>query len=223
MLVLERNRRSSLIALAVAGVAMLSSGCASYGSAPASPDTLSVAQVAQEPDPTQADPTQAGPTGPVDPEAPATYRPVVRNGKPARHTVSVGAGRFTPTTPATYADGVKLTVDSVTRTVERGQGPGVFPGRPQTAFSLTLHNGSPQAVDASQVVVTVTYGVRPRLAQLVYTNELAADFAGMVAPGGTAKATYVFSLPPGQAKTARMIVDLDSVHVPANFTGLEGE
>lgn len=215
---------------AVAVAVLLSASCGSSGGASASgEDSLvggaeaasSGAQAASSGAASEEAPA-AAPPRPLDPEAPSTYRPVVRPGKPAHPVVAAAEGRFAATAPATYSDGVSVRVDRVTRRVETGEGRGSFPGRPQTAITLTLTNGSSRTVDLTQVVVTTTYGTPPRFASPVYEHPDAGDFTGTVEPGGTASATYVFSIPPGQARSAVMMVDFDSVHGAAEFTGLEG-
>lgn len=157
----------------------------------------------------------------TDPEAPAAYRPVVRSGKPARPSVAGAPGRFSAAAPVRYPDGVSVVVDRVARKVEQGAGVGAFPGRRQTLLEMTIRNGSAQALDLTQVVVTTTYGARPRVASPVYDGAAVSDFTGTVPPGGTATATYAFAIPPGQAKTAVTRVDFDGTHAAATFTGME--
>lgn len=69
--------------------------------------------------------------------------------------------------------------------------------------------------------MTTTYGARRRVAAPVYDHPSAADFAEVVPPGGSATATYVFAIPPGQARTAVTRVDVDAAHTAATFAGLE--
>ena len=194
-------------------VIALSAGCAATGSGganrAAAPDSLVEA----------APPQDAAAAAPVDPAAPTTYQPVVRPGKATRPTLAAATGRLAPGARVRYADGVSVTVERITRTVEQGSGAGAFPGRPLTALVLAMTNGSPQPLDLSQVVVTTTYDERPHTATPVYSTADATDFTGTLAPGGTARATYVFAIPPGQAKKVSTWVDVDSTHAAANFTG----
>ncbi len=220
MVVVKGKGRTTKLGVSMVAVAVLSGGCgAGSSSADAAPDSLAVAPGASSPE-------QAGNAGnaatPLDPEAPSQYRPVVRNGKRPSPSVAAPPGGFSKAEPVKYPDGVSVRVDHVERSVERGEGPGVFPGRPQTAVSMTLTNGSARAIDLTQVVVTTTYGIRPRVASPVYTHPAAGDFYGVVQPGGTATATYVFAIPPGQAKTVRTMVDFDDVHAAAAITGFGG-
>lgn len=217
MAVLEpRGRRRTAAGLCV--LALLSAGCASNaGNDDRASDSV-VAAGAGAPDAAD-EPAADGHY--ADPEAPAAYRPVVRDGKPGRATVAAAAGRFSRSAPVRYPDGVSVTVDSVTRRVEAAGGPGAFPGRKQTALTLTLTNGTARALDLTQVVVSTTYGARPRVAAPVYEHPSAADFSAVVPPGGSATATYVFAIPPGQARSAVTRVDFDGDHAAATFTGLE--
>jgi hypothetical protein len=212
-----RRTPHALPAAAVLSLAVLTAGC---GSTPSDADgtrtdTLAAAAGSE-------DSPAAGAGSPaLDPLAPTTYRPVVRDGKQARPNVVARGGRFSADAPVIYPDGIVVRVDRVSRSVEQGEGVGVFPGRPLTAFHVTFENGSAGAVDLSQTVVTTTYGVRPRVASPVYTHPEAQDFSGTVAPGATAQATYVFAVPPGQARTVRTMVDFDAAHAAATLTGLD--
>lgn len=205
-------------ASAALGLALLTAGCGGIAADRATSDTLTAGAGSDAPAP--ADGPSAESLS-LDPPAPATYRPVVRDGKQPRPAVVAPAGRFSADAPAAYPDGVVVRVERVSRSVERGEGPGTFPGRPQTAFHVVLENRSGQAVDLSQTVVTTTYGVRPRIASPVYSHPEAQDFSGVVLPGAAAQATYVFAIPPGQARTVRTVVDFDAVHAPATITGLD--
>ncbi len=193
-------------------VIVLSAGCAATGSADsaAGPDSLAAEAAA---------PQQAAAASPIDPEAPERHQPVVRPGKATRPTMTAAIGRLASGASVRYPDGVSVTVDRITRTVEQGSGAGAFPGRPLTTLGLAMTNGSTQPLNLSQVVVTTAYGERPRTAAPVYGTADATDFAGTLAPGSTARATYVFAIPPGPAKKVSTWVDFDSTHDAASFTG----
>lgn len=148
------------------------------------------------------------------------YRPVVRSG-PKRHaTLQANRGGFSTALPVKYTDGVSLRVRRLAPKVERVSGPGAFPGRPYVAFSLSLENESGRVLDLNQVVVTAVYGVPGRLAQPVYEDEVGKDFSGDIPPGGSASATYSFAVPNDQRGAVKLIVDIDDVHLPAQFTGV---
>jgi hypothetical protein len=172
-------------------------------------------------DPAEPDPgnVAAGVAAPADAAAPPNYQPVIRNGNRPQPKVTANRGGFSAATPVNFPDGVSVKVDKVAQGVEQGEGPGVFRGRPHSAFTLSLTNGSTGPIDLTQVVVTTTYGSPAKLASPVYGVAAAADFTGTVAPGATATATYVFAIPPGQAKSTVMTVDFDDVHAAATLTG----
>lgn len=206
-----RNRRVAR-SLGIGVLLALTAGCGAASAPTSSPASSSDELVA-------AAAPQQQPGTAVDPPAPATYQPVERPGSSTTRSLRAGAGRFSAAAPVRYPDGVAIRVDSVSRDVERSAGPGGFPGRPLSVLALTLTNGSTQPLDLSQVVVTTTYGTRPRTASPVYDHPAAADFAGTVPPGGSTRATYVFAVPPGQARSVEMHVDVDAAHSAAAFTG----
>ncbi len=117
-----------------------------------------------------------------------------------------------------FGDGVRVKVTSVTQGASTGQGPGVFSGAPRTAVAVQIVNGTKQSLDLSRVVVTMTYGTPKKVASPVYEAG-AMDFAGTLAAGATAKATYMYSIPTGSLSNVTMAVDFDGGHAAATFTG----
>lgn len=214
-----RTRRSAVVVATAACVIAIPFALEAGAASSAAP-----AIVGQVPAPGGAGPGPddegGGVAAPADPAAPAVVKQVLRPGKPGRAKTSANRGGFTMTTPATFPDGVAVRVVKVTKSVEQGVGPGVFKGRPHTALTLSLTNGSPVPLDVAQVVVTTTYGSPPLVASPVYEDPNAADFTGTVAPGAVATATYVFAIPPAQARSAVTTVDFDNDHAAATFTGL---
>jgi hypothetical protein len=155
----------------------------------------------------------------MDRLAPRAYVPVIRHGTKSSQWIRPHAGKFSPTAPATYPDGVTLTVKRVKHGVETDVGPGAFPGRPYTALFLSLRNRSAHPINVNQVVVTASYGSPARIASPVYEGGAARDFAGTVKRGGSTSATYVFAIPPGSGTHVVVLVDFDNTHVSARFTG----
>jgi hypothetical protein len=150
--------------------------------------------------------------------APSSYRPVLRNGRQPRPGVAPVGRNAGQARAVTYKDGLTVRIDRVTQSVEQGQGPGVYPGRPHTALHLTLVNRSTKAVDLGKVVVvTARYGTPARLAPPVYEDPAARDFAGVVKPGASTTAVYVFSVPAAAVGSVVAVVDIDGVHVPAQL------
>jgi hypothetical protein len=156
---------------------------------------------------------------PLDPKAPATYQPVTRNGKKPNPTVNAKKGGLAEAAVVKYSDGVWLRIDRLRHGVEQEHGPGSFPERPNTAISLSLHNGSSSTIDLTQVVVTATYGSPARVASAVYEDPAAQDFRSRVQPGGSASATYVFAIPPEQLDNVGLTVDFDGIHIATTFAG----
>lgn len=215
---------SGFVTAAVSVILLLGASCAAPGPTPSAP-TVSPTPGSQGP--ATAAPSSPQPSGagaqtakPADPTAPATYRPAERNGKKPEPTIKGGNGSFSKARGVTYPDGVSLRVDAIRQGTEKGQvGPGAFPGRAYTAFSLSLHNRSPRALDLTKVVVTAMYGSPARLAPPVYGAARARDFDTKVRAGATATATYLFAIPSQQRGKVTIIVDFDESHVAARFSG----
>jgi hypothetical protein len=160
------------------------------------------------------------PTSSVTP-SPATEAPaasiVAREGVPeSARTVQVSAADFAA--PASWSDGATLQVTDARQQVTSGRGPGELAGQPQTMFSLELVNGSRAALDLNAVVVQAVYGADRTQASPLYDNET-VDFAGTLAPGGTATAVYSFAIPDDQLGNVVLSVDVDGYRFPAVFSG----
>lgn len=192
-------------AIALLAVMIVSSSCAYNGSdtaVPAAPPSVPSTDVRAQ-----------------DPPAPATYRPVLRSGTRRQATLKAKQGGFSTAAPVRYSDGVSLRIRQLTSRVEEATGPGAFPKREYVTFGLSLDNRSRRALDLSQVVVTAVYGVPGRLAQPVYEDGVGKDFAGAALPGKATTAAYSFAIPKSQRGDVNLIVDIDGVHVPAEFRG----
>jgi hypothetical protein len=196
---------------AVLGFLLAVSGCAS-------PAIRTTALPADGPTTTSSQPASK----PQDLTAPSTYQPILRNGQRPHPTVKAPVGGFSASTPAKYPDGLRIKVLRVSQGVEKGRGPGVFPGRTHTALAISLTNGSPHAIDLNQVVVTAIYGTPARIAQPVYKAAPVRDFAGTVKTGQSASAMYAFAIPANQVRKVVVMVDVDGVHAAAKFAGAIG-
>ncbi|WP_116116034.1 hypothetical protein [Austwickia chelonae] len=113
-----------------------------------------------------------------------------------------------------YTDKVTVRITAVRQNTATGAGPGVLVGAPQHIHDIEIHNGTGKPLDLSAVVVSARYGSPEQLASGAYT-EGTKDFAGELAPGSIARATYGFTVPHDQ-KT-RVVVDIDAAHAPAVF------
>jgi hypothetical protein len=204
----------SLSAVALTALAGLSAcsqqDSSSTAGSPTSSPTTSVS-------PTKTPPTKgthgAGPS--ESPPAPASVKPVIRDGVRPHPSISAKPQPFDR--PVTYPDGVKLAVTGIHQGRVTGQGPGVVAG-PKTTFDLRFTNGSNQAISLDQVVPTAEFGSPARLARPVY-DDRTQDFATTVKPGATATATYAFSIPKDELSHVVIHLDFDGRHVAATFRG----
>jgi hypothetical protein len=202
--------------VASAGVLSACSGT-DNADAPAS-SASSAAQESERatPTPSAEQPTATGATArPADPVL-RTYKPVLRDGRPPRPSVSAGPQPFGRA--IRYPDGLRLAVTSISQGKVTGQGPGVFLGEPKTEIGLRMSNRSGRSVNLDQVVVTLVYGSQRRTSRPVY-DDRARDFNGVLRPGRSATATYLFSVPRPQLDEVTMFVDFDGQHTVGRFRG----
>lgn len=155
---------------------------------------------------------------PKDPLATGAVQQVSRHGKTPHPTIDTTTSEQTFTKPVTYTDGLRIKVTKVTQGVMTGHGPGVYPGRPTTTFTLALTNGTSAPLTIGVVVVTVTYGSPARVAHHVY-DDRSVDFGGVVKPGASTEGVYGFSIPAAGRGDVTMTVDIDGRHHLAIFHG----
>jgi hypothetical protein len=224
----RRPRVAAVLLVGAVGVTGLA-GCASSsadaaaGAAAGAPAAVAAAKAPGSTPATRASTSATGtpdPTGTAKPPPdqlaaalPSVVRPT-KAGQPAR--IKASAAPFTGT--VAFGDGVRVKVTSVKQGASTGQGPGVFSGAPRTAVGVQIVNGTKQSLDLSRVVVTMTYGTPKRVASPVYEVG-AVDFAGILAAGASANATYMYSIPTGSLSNVTMAVDFDGGHAAATFTG----
>ena len=169
--------------------------------------------------PSTSAPTATRLAQPADPPAAGATQPVSRNGGTPHPSVRSSQGGFSTAAQVSYPDGVTVSVTAVKQAVERGQGLGALPGRPNIELLVTLSNRSRVSVDLTRVVVTTTYGSPALLAAPVYDDPSVRDFAQTVKPGRSGSTTYAFAVPAGQRGKVVTVVDFDDRHVPARFVG----
>lgn len=211
----NRSGGSKSFASATLSLVLLCTACASPGAGTAAPAAGPSTQAPSAP----AKSVGAAAPRPADPTAPTSYQPIIRHGKRPSPHIKASLGGFSTAAPVRYPDGVTVSVKRVAHAVEKGRGPGVFPGRSHTLLTISLVNRSAQAVDLSQVVVTTTYGSPALVAAAVYEDASVRDFSGAVKPSASASATYAFALPAGRSSKVVTFVDFDGVHAAARFTG----
>ena len=142
--------------------------------------------------------------------------PVVRDGHTADPVVPAAAASFTQN--VSYSDGIKVAITGVKQETATGTGAGMRPGEAVTKFAIRLSNGSQSPVRLDQVVVTVTFDNGSMQAEPLYANG-SEDFSGQVSPGGSATATYAFTIPQSALGSVVMTVDFDGTHSAATFQG----
>lgn len=134
------------------------------------------------------------PIGPTPTAIPTAVPKISRPGQPQEPTETALAQPFGRA--VVYPDGVALMVTKVTTGVESGHGPGVFAGREFALFDLQLENESSEMLDMNAVAVTAAYGPDNLGAEPVYTHGAdTVNFGGIVVPGASTTARYVFAVP----------------------------
>ena len=211
---------SGPIAALIVTLVLLGSGCEATGSIPAVPAANPTASPTGSAENRSGRAERDRVSASLDPVAPSTYQPMIRQGRKPGPKIEAEPGRLARAATVKYGDGVLLRFDRLVHAVEQGEGPGAFPGREQTAFILSVLNRSSFPVDMTQVVVTATYGSPARVAPAVYDGPAVHDFGTRVPPGGSASATYAFAIPRDQLGEVTLTVDFDDRHGAAGFTGV---
>jgi hypothetical protein len=217
-----RGKQAVVGAVCLVALAGVLSGCSGTDNADAPASSASSASSGAQdskgptPTPSAGQPTPTGATArPADPVL-RTYKPVLRDGRAPRPSVSAGPQPFGRA--IRYPDGLRLAVTSISQGKVTGQGPGVFLGEPKTEIGLRMSNRSGRSVNLDQVVVTLVYGSERRTSRPVY-DDRARDFNGVLRPGRSATATYLFSVPRPQLDDVTMFVDFDGHHTVGRFRG----
>jgi hypothetical protein len=181
-------------------------GSAATTSAPATDEDQPAA--ADEPLPTAAPPTATQLAAP----------PVVTREGVAGTARTIEAAPADFAAPSAWSDGASVRVVAARQQVTSGSGPGELAGQPQTVFQLELVNGSGAPLVLDAVVVQATYGDPAAQASPLYDRET-LDFAGTLAPGESATATYSFAIPADQLGAVSLSVDVDGYRFPAVLSG----
>ncbi|AQP46314.1 hypothetical protein BW730_00730 [Tessaracoccus aquimaris] len=228
--------RHRYVAALIAVLAL--SGCsaaAGQGPSPSAPTPKPT--VSAPPQPVSTDPgASASPAASASEPAPAPSATGTPTAKPSPVTVdptplpkvlrSEGAPKPTTTAePADtkakveYSDGVTLRITDVEFGEETKEGPGRFPGREYAILSLEINNLGKTAINLDTTVVTVLDKDGQQVAPVYVEEAEVSDFSGPVAPGATAKARYAFAVPKESRSQVTVVVDFDSVHTSAVFSG----
>jgi len=142
--------------------------------------------------------------------------PVSRRGQTVKDRKSAVTRKFDKA--VRYSDGVTVAVRKIGHTTSVGEGPGAVPGLPVTTFKIRIHNGSENAIDLNQVVVTATIKNGAEAARPIYFDGV-ADFFGSVKPNSSKVSTYAFTIPTANLDEVVLTVDFDAKHRPATFSG----
>jgi hypothetical protein len=109
--------------------------------------------------------------------------------------------------PAPFGTGVSVRIVRITPIQGHATEPGEVDG-PALRLQLLARNASKHAVSLDSTVVFVAYGRERTPAEELASGE--HRFAGPLGPRQTARATYVFQVPPGER---------DDVRVQVSYTG----
>lgn len=216
-------RRSwfTMLGAGLLGLALLVA-CTSGSGVDASAKTNSPTEDTSRTETTLPTDEPGSPTGtvasPLPNPAPTTIPKVVRPGAAPGPTIPVSPSGFGAA--AVFPDGVSVAILKAVKAVETGSGPGVFPGRELVVLDIVLDNASSEPISLDAVVVTTYYGISRQTASPVYPGGVAVkDFSGTAAPGTKASAKYAFAVPTSELAAVTTVVDFDSKHASAVFTG----
>lgn len=121
--------------------------------------------------------------------------------------------------PVTYDDGVSVRIDDVSFSKETAQGPGSFPDREYARLTLTIDNDSAGPIDLGTSVLTLLDADGTAAVRVYAAEAETSDFAGSVAAGKSATATYAFAVPADSRDEVTLVVDFDGDHTSAVFRG----
>jgi hypothetical protein len=151
----------------------------------------------------------------ADPDQPIAK--VVRDGKASKPTQT--AEPASTSGAVSYKDSVKVEIADVSFDEETAKGPGNFPGREYARLTVTITNGSDDAIDLGTAVLTLLDADGAPLTKVYAADAETVDFAGSLKPGKTAKAYYAFAVPADARSEITLVVDFDAVHTSAVFRG----
>ena len=153
--------------------------------------------------------------GSTDPDQPVVK--VERAGQ--SEAPSVTADPADTDEPVEYGDDVSVRIDDVSFAAETSQGPGSFPGRDYARLTLSIENGSSDPIDLGTSVLTVLDASGAAAVRVYAAEADTVDFAGALAPGDTATASYAFAIPADARDEVTVVVDFDGEHTSAVFRG----
>lgn len=226
------------VAAVLAGVVACSDPAEQPEAAP-TPGSTGVASTASAGAPSTAEPSPSAETAsPGSPPSSSTATPTASTGPSTTPTPTSSnqpvpkvqrSGQ--PTAPKTsaepaevdetvrYADGITLSIRSISFAKEKSEGPGSFPGQEYAVLTLALRNGSSKTLGMDTVVVTVLDRAGQPVAPVAVPEARVQDFAGKLKAGASTRARYAFAVPESSRSMVTVIVDFDGVHTSAVFRG----
>ncbi|MFJ4224007.1 hypothetical protein [Microbacterium sp. NPDC089695] len=156
----------------------------------------------------------------TDPGSDTADQPVAKIER-AGHTTAptISAEPADTGAPVTYDDGVTVRIDDVSFAKETAQGPGSFPDREYARLTITITNGSTAKIDLGTSVLTLLDASGTAAVRVYAAEAEAVDFAGVLAAGKSATASYAFALPSDARDDVALVVDFDGDHSSAVFRG----
>lgn len=210
MMIARTSMSIATLALCVSLVACSSTGEPASGADP----TATSSSSSPAPDPTAGSSPSAN-SGSTDPDSPIAK--IERAGQSTAPTVK--AEPADTTGAVSYSDGVTVRIDEVSFGKETAQGPGSFPDREYARLTITIDNGSSDAIDLGTAVLTLLDAADATAVRVYAAEAEVTDFSGMLAAGDSATATYAYALPADARDTVTVVVDFDGHHSSAVFRG----
>lgn len=204
----------AFISIATLALCVSLVACSGGSEPPSGAEPTTTSSATPAPDPTSG----AGPSeneGATDPDQPIAK--VERAGQTDAPTVQADPADTTGS--VSYDDGVSVSIDEIAFAKETSQGPGSFPDREYARLTITIDNGSSEAIDLGTSVLTLLDAGGATAVRVYAAEAEAVDFAGTLEAGETASAAYAFAIPAGARDEVTLVVDFDGDHTSAVFRG----
>lgn len=202
--------------MSIAALALCVSLVACSGGAepPSGAEPTATTSSTPAPDPTAGSSPSAN-SGSSDPDSPVAK--IERAGQSTAPTVK--AEPADTSGDVSYSDGVTVRIDDVSFGKETAQGPGSFPDREYARLTITIDNGSSDAIDLGTSVLTLLDADGATAVRVYAAEAEVTDFSGVLAAGDSATATYAYALPAAARDAVTVVVDFDGDHSSAVFRG----
>jgi hypothetical protein len=121
-------------------------------------------------------------------------------------------------TAAPFGDGVTAKIVGVVPVQSVAQGPGEISG-PAIKVTISLKNGTKDAISVNQVTINVSYGKQASPASDIQGDPAAKPFHGTVGIGAIVRGTYVFDVPKNQRSDVSISVSYEALSPIVVFAG----